>query len=55
MKKRILLRLGGQMMQRALLALAIAAVAATVSGCISVHTDKEVDHPVVVPEDHPNP
>jgi len=44
--------------KRALLALAIAGVAATACGCLSVHVhkDEEKASPViVVPSDHPNP
>jgi hypothetical protein len=44
--------------RRAMLALAIAGVAATVYGCFSVHVHKDEEQPspvIVVPNDHPNP
>jgi hypothetical protein len=43
---------------RALLSLAVAGVAVTLSGCLSIHTQKETDHPapvIVVPQNNPNP
>jgi hypothetical protein len=48
----------GRAVRRALLALGVAAAAATISGCLSVHVHKDVDQPapvVVVPSDHTNP
>jgi hypothetical protein len=46
------------LLKRGLLALAIAGVAATVCGCLSVHVHKDEEQPspvIVVPNDHPNP
>ena len=48
----------GGILKRVTLALAIAGVTATVSGCLSVHVHKDEEQPspvIVVPNDHTNP
>ncbi len=39
--------------KRVLLAAILAVLAITWAGCLSIHTQKDVEHPVVVPDDHP--
>jgi hypothetical protein len=48
----------GKILKRAALVLAIAGVASTFCGCLSVHVHKDEEQPspvIVVPQDHPNP